>query len=325
MILYCDAPGCGYSVDEADTAGSSRPAAWRLNSHRKNKHGLEPTTEAPAMPDPATPPSDAEGTSPIYGDPGPTAPATGEIPPAPGAGTQSAGVAPPRRRGLFGRRKAGASSPAPAGRPTRERAPKPAKAKPSRGARLSAAATITDVWGFLGNQTMRTGHVPTGRMLTWQAPIAGELLDDVAKGTIVDKLLLQRVVGARGKFDAVAAVAGPPLLTLMLERAMAAGDEAKAAMLAGMLKAAIKNALPTMVPAMKKARRKEADAQTAMAELLDPADLDAFGVDVVDGRPVDRATGQVVDVGDLFVGMLFSEWTAPAPAAAPEPEEVPTP
>jgi hypothetical protein len=73
-----------------------------------------------------------------------------------------------------------------------------------------------------------------------------------------------------------------------------------------------------MAPAMKKVRDREAKQSAALVELLDMADLDMLGVDLDDkGQPIDRTTRQVVDIGDIFVAMMFAEWVPPAP---PPPE-----
>ena len=314
-LLRCEA--CDWTVDTDAIGDSKRSASMRLNNHRKQKHGLEKAdyTEEADVAD-VFAPVGVEGTSPFGG------PATSdEIPPTPGDGaTRSAGVAtPPRRRGFFGR-KPKPSTDAP--KPTKERTPKP---KVSRGARLSTAGTLADLWGFAGGSLAKSGHVPTGRMVAWQGPAAGELLDDVVAGTPVDRMFLQRIVGARGKLDVLFAVLGPPILTFRLEQAYASGDADAVQMIRPMLESAVKNAIPTMLPAMRKARRKEAAAQAALAELLEPDELDALGVVIQDGKPVDQTTGQPVDVGDVFVSMLFAEWTAPAPAPAAEPQEAPAP
>lgn len=284
----------------------------RINLHRRNKHGLDGINKGDPM-DATAPDASSES---VFGPP--PVEGTGEVPPAPAAGNRSAGVEPPRRRGIFSRRKAQPADGAPSRR-TSERAPKPSRS--AGGRRVSAADTFADLWGFGGAYLARSGHAPTGRMLAFQAPVAGEILDDAVKGTVIDKAVVQKIVGARGRFDAVFAIVGPPALAWQMEKAMQAGDEGRFRMLEGMLKSSIKSALPTMVPAMRKVRQRESAAQEAMADLLDEAELAAMGLRLEGGKPVD-ASGTVVDVGDVFVAMLFAEWEAPP--APPPPADEPT-
>lgn len=262
------------------------------------------------------PAPDADSASPFEPPPG----HSGEVPPVRGGAGGSAETPAPRRRGLFDRLKKKVTPGSP-GAPTREKTPKPSGGGRSR--RLSAAETLADLWSGGGSLMARTGHTPTGRMIAFQGPAAGELLDEVVKGTMVDRLVVQKIVGARSTLDTLFAIFGPPAITWQMEKAMAAGDEQKFHALEEALKSAIKSALPVMVPAMKKARKREAEQQAALVELLDISDLEMMGVVVnPEGQPINRETGQVVDVGDIFVSMLFAEWVPPAPPPAPSEEEM---
>lgn len=191
---------------------------------------------------------------------------------------------------------------------TKEKAPKQARPRGDR--RESAADLMGRGWGSAGRYMQRNGHVPTGRMVTFQAPIAGEILDEAVAGTWVDKMAIQRIVAASGVLEQLYAVIGPPALTWQLEKALAKGDEATAGMLEGLLKGCIKDSLPVMIPALKKARKREADQNKQMADLLDGEDLEALGVRIVDGQPV-NSEGETVDVAEVFVAMLFSNWEPP--------------
>jgi hypothetical protein len=57
-----------------------------------------------------------------------------------------------------------------------------------------------------------------GRCLTMQAPVAGEILEDVVKGTFVDNAL-QPIARAEDKAKAVAALVLPPALVVAIEQA----------------------------------------------------------------------------------------------------------
>lgn len=322
MILECDYPGCPWVIDSDEIpAGSSVPAETRLRMHRSNKHKI--TGGGPIdVPELEMSSTGADGTGPYGG-----APATDEVPPAPGGGNRSAGAEPAtRRRGFLDRlRKPKVEVVDPGGVSKREKAPKPPKGYP-KGGRQSAADTIADIWGWGGGQFQRVGHVPTGRMIRFQAPVTGEILDDVLKGTALDKIVVQRIVGYRGKIDQLVAVFGPPVLTWQMEKAMSQGNDAAVENLEMMLKSTIRDALPVMLPALKKVRKREVETNAAMADLLDDDDLAALGITMVSGKPVDQ-DGRVVDVADVFVSMLFADWTAPvAPPAEPaeQPEETVT-
>jgi len=211
-----------------------------------------------------------------------------------GAGPQ---VTPPKA-GLFDRFKKkkpaadGASKAAPT---TKERRPK-AQTRPGR--RVSAADTLGDVWSGIGSLAIRSGtHVPLGRCLQFQAPVAGEMLDEAARGSIIDKMLLQPVVKTRGRFDLLGAVLGPPLIVLAIER-----NPAKAEALMPMLRSSIRASLPLMVPAIKKVQEKERKAAEAAAELFP-----------------DLAPGE--DPVDAIIAMMFSDWVPNVPQPEPETEE----
>jgi len=156
----------------------------------------------------------------------------------------------------------------------------------SKGKRASTAPTIADVWSGIGGLAIRSGnHAPLGRLMQWQAPVAGEMLDDAVKGTIVDRMVLQPVAKGRGRFDALGAVFGPPLIVLAIER-----NPNNAEMLIPMLKASIRNSLPLMVPAIKKVAAREAAAAEAARELFP-----------------DLGPGE--DPVDSIIAMMFADWT----------------
>ena len=202
----------------------------------------------------------------------------------------------PPKAGLFDRfRKKkqpdDVSEPAPK---TKERRPK-AQTRPGR--RNSAADTLGDLWGGIGSLAIRSGtHAPLGRCLQFQAPVAGEMLDEAVKGSIVDKMLLQPVVKARGRFDLLGAVIGPPLIVLAIER-----NPAQAEALMPMLRSSIRASLPLMVPAIKKVQEKERKAAEAAAELFP-----------------DLPPGE--DPADAIIAMMFSDWVPNVPQPEPEPE-----
>ena len=197
---------------------------------------------------------------------------------------------PSLRDRLLGPKKEKPSDPRPAP-PTREKTP-------SRGGRPgkreSAAETLGDIWSGFGGLAKSAGHVPTGRCLQWQAPIAGEMLDEAVAGSVVDKVALQRIVKGRQRFDLLGAVLGPPLLVMAIER-----NPANAETLMPMLRSSIRHGLPLMVPAIKKVQAREAKIAEATELLF--ADLPGYepGTDPV----------------DVVLSMMFEGWVPPTPPA----------
>ena len=185
------------------------------------------------------------------------------------------------------------SKPTPPPFTTKEKAPK------GVGRRQSAAGSIEDIWTGISGLAGRTGHAPLGRYLQWQAPAAGEMLDQAIAGTPLDKKLFQPAIRARGRLDMVISVIGPPGIILAIER-----NPERAPMLIPILKSAIRSSLPTMLPAMKKAQAREEKITASLAEMF--PDMPP-GVD-----PVDLVIEQ------LFAGYVFQ---SPEPTMEYTPDE----
>jgi hypothetical protein len=119
-----------------------------------------------------------------------------------------------------------------------QRKPKPtlrerftkAQAKPKkRQPRVSVAPLIGNVWGFLGSMAGRVDR-PLGNCLMLQSDVAGDILEDVVKGTFMDPIL-QPIARARDKGKAVTALVLPPAVVVAIERAqMLPEDQMKARM-----------------------------------------------------------------------------------------------
>ena len=202
------------------------------------------------------------------------------------------------RGGASGSGRGDTASPAPAPA-TKEKRPHSKGA----GKRISAAGTIEDIYSGIGGLAIRTGnHAPLGRCMQWQAPMAGEMLDEAIAGTIIDKVALQRIEKGRARYDLLGAVFGPPLLVMAIER-----NPQNAPALMPMLAASIRHSLPLMVPAIKKAKAREKAVAEATAELFadDPEFLDG------------------TDPGEYILGQMFAGWVPPAPPDAGPPQEVP--
>ena len=157
-------------------------------------------------------------------------------------------------------------------------APRTDEKRPTRPhRRVSGAETISDAWGFVGGAAMRSRrYYPVGNCLVWQAPLAGEMVDEALKGSPVDKAVLQPIVRARARFDLIGAVAGPPLIVLAIIQ-----QPNRVNVLMPVLRQAIDGALPYMVPAMKKAEKRWAEKLNAIKELYPDLEIPE-GTDPVD-------------------------------------------
>ena len=92
------------------------------------------------------------------------------------------------------------------------------KPEPGRRAfpRVSAASLLGFAYSGIGYLAARDQRgVPVARSMDLMAPVAGEVLDDVIKGTFVDHLL-QPVVRNSDKAEKIAALTGFPLLVSLV-------------------------------------------------------------------------------------------------------------
>jgi hypothetical protein len=235
------------------------------------------------------------------GEPSPYAP--GERAPGSGLPSPSVPAAGPTKSGRWGRFFGGSKK----GPPSNDGAPLPPRGrertpKLPAGRRVSASETISDAWSGVGGFVARNpGHVPLGRYMQFQAPVAGEMLDEAVKGTIIDKVALQRIVKARGKFDLIGAVFGPPAIIYAIER-----DPSRQDVLIPMLRSSIRNALPLMVPAIKKIKVKAEATQAAAAELF------------ADDPNYDPS----IPPEDYILNLIFGGWEPPQ--AQPQPTDAVT-
>jgi hypothetical protein len=88
---------------------------------------------------------------------------------------------------------------------------RPKRPKP----RISLEKFTSRGYAMLGRMVTPVSQ-PMARCLTAQAPMAGVILDDVARGTIADRVL-QPVARAEDRLDKVFALTAPPLLVLAID------------------------------------------------------------------------------------------------------------
>jgi len=174
-----------------------------------------------------------------------------------------------RGRGHAGGQKAPAS---------REQAPK--RPKKFSGKRVSLDSDISDIWGFAGRRLQNTPHFPTGRMLEYQAPAAGMILDRAVAGTLPDRLIFQPIARNRDKYEDVGFLLAGPMLTFtitntqhQMQAAREAGDIEQFQDLAGKLQMlqemfvwVARMMLPRLAEGVAKAREKEEKEAKAIAQ-----------------------------------------------------------
>jgi hypothetical protein len=95
-----------------------------------------------------------------------------------------------------------------------------AKGKTGRHAappRVGLEKFVTRSYSMLGRMALPVSP-PMSRCLTAQAPMAGVMLEDIARGTVADRIL-QPVARAEDKLDKAFALIAPPLIVLGLDMA----------------------------------------------------------------------------------------------------------
>lgn len=188
--------------------------AFHLPAHLARVHGMAPEAK-PAAPrvEPTVRPS-------APADPHESA--AGEGAESPPAAVPESVETPPRKPGLLdrirsrrGRARGGQHRRPVAG----ERPPRPARPK-GGGKRVPLDSDISDLWAFAGRRLERTAHYPTGRMLAYQAPAAGVILDRAITGTLPDRILFQPLARNRSKYEDAAFLLGGPMLTFSITTTM---------------------------------------------------------------------------------------------------------
>jgi hypothetical protein len=187
----------------------------------------------------------------------------------------------PRKPGLMqrirsrrGRSQGGGLVPASA-----ERAPRNEKRR-RVGRRLPLDADISDIWAFGGRRLERTPHYPTGRMLEYQAPAAGVIIDRAVAGTLPDRVIFQPLARNRDKYEDVGFLLAGPLLTFSITTTMGqmqkAADEGnqelfselsgKLGMQREMFSWVLSKMLPRLAAGAKMAAEKKAKRDAAIAD-----------------------------------------------------------
>jgi hypothetical protein len=97
----------------------------------------------------------------------------------------------------------------------RPRATPGARAAKATHKRVSLEGVCEGAWNILGNMIGSQGLVPTGRVLKLQAPIAGAILEDAVKGTVIDRLA-QPLARHGEATKELGALLGVPIIVTMM-------------------------------------------------------------------------------------------------------------
>lgn len=138
------------------------------------------------------------------------------------------------------------------------------KAKPRR---TSIEGIVASVWGFGAMMVASKAQlIPVARVLDMQAPVAGVIINDIAKGTVVDKVL-QPFARAGDKGQEVFGLIGPPMITMAI-----LSKPEMYPILRPMLKSSLMTWMEVSEPAMKKVIKR----QEQFAERFGEIDLDGM-------------------------------------------------
>ena len=221
-----------------------------------------------------------------------------------------AGETPPFDAGSGTGSQPGPGSATPAGAPSAGGGETPPKAQKRRlRDRLKAPTVITDAptgrrrslerWCDRGWRVVArlagAPDTPTGRIMDMQAPVAGMMLDDMAKGTIVDKFAQPLARFAESSGEAWGLI-GPPLMVAAIERI------GPVPVLVEALRDSLKEWVTVAGPAMARQRARE-------RKVLESAQAFAG-----EGERVESVDALI----DELLAQIFAGWAPPAPAE-PEP------
>jgi hypothetical protein len=176
----------------------------------------------------------------------------------------------------------------------------PKEKKPSipAGKRTDASSLLGFIYGTAANFMP---SVPAQRAMAWQAPTAGRVLDDAVAGTIIDKVVIQKIAGASNRVEPVFNLVALPLIVMAMDRQPMLGQ-----MLYPIARRVMEGNLRAVLVSMKK-EKEEAESLGALAA----------SVGMEWETTVTDAEGKEVrmDVIDSILSKLFER--------APEPEPVP--
>jgi hypothetical protein len=159
-------------------------------------------------------------------------------------------------------------------------------------AREDTSDLVAVAWAGLGTLAIKTGRAPVGgKVMRLQSPAAGKQIDDVIRGTIVDRML-QPLVRSKSAMESFGAIIAAPILAEMIRR-----DPRKIVALGDPLMALIAESLNTIAPmliAEKQKTREQISNYAAISEAFDIPKTDEQGNPV---DPMRALFDYIFDVG----------------------------
>jgi len=161
---------------------------------------------------------------------------------------------------------------------------RPKKAQP----RASVANVISTGWTLLA-QMAQPINLPVARTLALQAPVAGMVLEDTVKDTVIDRIL-QPVARAGQGGEAAFALLGPPLIVgaLTSER-----GQAMQPVLVPALRAALRSWIKIAGPALEKIEAEEREFEEHYGQRIDAMIAFILGEQSATNQDVPSANGFV--------------------------------
>lgn len=162
----------------------------------------------------------------------------------------------------------------------------PPKRIRSVGTRHTTEGFFTLVYGGVGTALVHTGtDIPVGRVLQFQAPVAGSRIDEIIAGSWLDKML-QPIVRYQDKAEGAASLLLLPLLVGAYERAP---QLAGFPMFEQILRKTVETSLLDMAPILKK---QAADKKRAARTV---SDLSGLGAELgLDGEAMQDPVGAII-------------------------------
>jgi hypothetical protein len=162
--------------------------------------------------------------------------------------------------------------------------------------RIPAGDTISSTLAMAAQLVIKVDG-PTGRALSFSAPAAGEAVDDLVAGTVVDRLVIQKFAGAADKWEKVGGIIAFPVLIAVISRNPNLFQPLEA-----QLRSATVDVINASIPSLKKKAASEKKAAESLSELgkIDPRYLtddpikmileDIFGAHIVSPTEGDGET-----------------------------------
>lgn len=151
----------------------------------------------------------------------------------------------------------------------------------------------------------RTGYVPMSRAMVWSSPVAGEIIEEATKGTLIDKGVQPLVRNAEKWSDLF------DLIGFWGAIGLAQAQPEKAPMAMMFARKRLVNLLPKIAANIAKQKKKERAAAQALADIMPELrdDLIEIGLDP-DGDPIE---GMLKLLFAPPEGMTMPQEPAPVP------------